>query len=98
MTGDYTFHVFGDLEGQEIDESFTSGPETFSVIEEVSTLEFPEQLATPAPADASASTNSSESSSESSDDTARILGIVGIIVGVVGLGAGVIAVSASRRS
>lgn len=88
VPGDYTFHVFGDLEGQQIDESFTSGPETFSVIEEVSELQFPEQL--PAP-----SSNGSASASESSsDDTARILGIIGIIIGVVGLGVGGLAVAA----
>jgi len=93
VPGDYTFHIFGDLEGQEIDESFTSGPETFSVIEEVNELQFPEQLQAPS---TSGGTPASESSS-SSDDTARALGIVGIIVGVLGLGAGGLAV-ASRRS
>ena len=99
VPGDYTFRVFGDLEGQEIDESFTSGPETFSVIEEVSPLQFPEELAAPARLTAETSATARRAARESSsDDTARILGIVGIIVGVVGLGAGVIAVSASRRS
>ena len=93
VPGDYTFRIFGDLEGQEIDESFTSGPETFSVIEEVDELQFPEQLQAPS---TSGSTPASDSSS-SSDDTARILGIIGIIVGVVGLGAGGLAI-ASRRS
>ena len=93
VPGDYTFRVFGDLEGQEIDESFTSGPETFSVIEEVNELQFPEQLQAPS---TSGGTPASEGSS-SSDDTARALGIVGIIVGVLGLGAGGLAV-ASRRS
>jgi hypothetical protein len=94
VPGDYTFRIFGELEGQQIDESFSSGPETFSVINDPSEIQFPEQLQAPAPA---GDTGSSDSSS-SSDDTARILGIVGIIVGVVGLGAGVIAVAASRRS
>ena len=96
VPGDYTFHIFGDLEGQEIDESFTSGPETFSVIEEVNELQFPEQLQAPSTSGGTRGTPASESSS-SSDDTARALGIVGIIVGVLGLGAGGLAV-ASRRS
>lgn len=92
VPGDYTFRVFGDLEGQEIDESFASGPETFSVIEEVSELQFPQELQAPASAG-----SVSDSESSSSDDSARILGIVGIIVGVIGLGAGGLAI-ASRRS
>jgi hypothetical protein len=93
VAGDYTFRIFGDLEGQQIDEEFTSGPETFSVIGEPSEIQFPEQLAPPATSD-----GSSDSSSESSgDDTARALGIVGIIVGVVGLGFGGLAI-ATRRS
>jgi hypothetical protein len=94
VVGDYTFRIFGDLEGQEVDETFTSGPETFSVIGEPSEIQFPEQLAAPATADGE-SASSSESSS--SDDTARTLGIVGIIVGVIGLGVGGLAV-ATRRS
>jgi hypothetical protein len=93
VPGDYTFRVFGDLEGQEIDESFSSGPETFSVIEEVSELQFPEELKAPS----SAGSESKTSSNSSSDDTARILGIIGIVAGVLGLGAGGLAV-ASRRS
>jgi hypothetical protein len=99
VAGDYTFRIFGELEGQEIDESFSSGPETFSVIEEVSPLQFPEVLQAPAPeGDASSSESpSSDSNSSSSDDTARILAIVGIIVGVIGLGTGVV-VLATRRS
>jgi hypothetical protein len=94
VPGDYTFRIFGDLEGQEIDESFTSGPETFSVIGEPSEIQFPEQLAAPATADGE---SGSSSESSSSDDTARTLGIIGIIVGVVGLAAGVVGVAAAQR-
>jgi len=99
VPGDYTFRVFGDLEGQEIDESFVSGPETFSVIEDVGELQFPEELPSNAElqTEVDALGNGDSSSASSSDDTARILGIIGIIVGVIGLGAGGLAV-ASRRS
>jgi YtkA-like len=40
--GQYTFHVTGSMNGS-IDEVFTSGPETFNDIEEVSGVQFPEQ-------------------------------------------------------
>jgi hypothetical protein len=97
VPGDYTFRVFGDLEGQQVDERFTSGPETFSVIEQVDELQFPEQLEAPAGAGGATNGNSDSTSESTSDDTARILGIIGIILGVIGLGAGGLAV-ASRRS
>ena len=96
VTGDYTFRIFGEIDGQAVDEEFSSGPETFSVIGDPSQIQFPEQLEAPTTAGGTTGGgNSSESSS--SDDTARLLGIIGIIVGVVGLGAGGLAV-ASRRS
>lgn len=41
--GDYSFHIFGAINGEQIDETFTSGPETFGAIEE--RLEFPRQSA-----------------------------------------------------
>ncbi len=40
-TGAYTFHITGEIEGNEIDEEFTSGPETFSEVEPIEPLQFP---------------------------------------------------------
>jgi len=37
--GDYSFHVFGTIEGVAVDETFTSGPDTFGAIQP--RLEFP---------------------------------------------------------
>lgn len=39
--GDYSFHVFGTINGTDVDETFTSGPDTFSTVIDRSTLEFP---------------------------------------------------------
>ena len=39
--GDYTFRVYGAINGSEIDESFTSGPETFGPVEDPAPLQFP---------------------------------------------------------
>ncbi|MDQ3693751.1 MAG: hypothetical protein M3464_08990 [Chloroflexota bacterium] len=39
--GDYTFRIFGEIEGNPIDESFTSSPEGFSGVESRAPLEFP---------------------------------------------------------
>jgi hypothetical protein len=39
--GDYTFRIFGTINGTEIDETFTSGPETFGPVEDPAPLRFP---------------------------------------------------------
>lgn len=40
--GDYTFHIFGEIEGVAIDESFTSSPDTFGSVEAVEATPIPE--------------------------------------------------------
>jgi hypothetical protein len=40
--GDYTFRIYGTIDGTEIDESFTSGPETFSPVADPAPLQFPQ--------------------------------------------------------
>jgi hypothetical protein len=40
-TGAYTFHITGEIDGNEIDETFESGPETFSEVEPIEPLQFP---------------------------------------------------------
>ena len=37
--GDYSYHIFGTIEGVAVDETFTSGPDTFSAVQP--RLEFP---------------------------------------------------------
>lgn len=41
-TGTYTFHIYGEIEGTPIDESFTSSPEGFSEVEPIEPLQFPQ--------------------------------------------------------
>jgi hypothetical protein len=41
--GTYTFHVFGALEGEELDETFTSGEQTFNDVREPTEVQFPAQ-------------------------------------------------------
>ena len=40
-TGAYTFHITGEIDGNEIEETFESGPETFSEVEPIEPLQFP---------------------------------------------------------
>ena len=41
--GDYTFRIFGEIEGIAIDETFTSSPEGFAAVESREPYEFPKQ-------------------------------------------------------
>lgn len=43
--GDYSFHIFGTINGVAIDETFTSGPETFGPMEDPAPLQFPKETA-----------------------------------------------------
>jgi hypothetical protein len=39
--GDYSFRIYGTINGTDIDETFTSGPETFGPVEDPAPLQFP---------------------------------------------------------
>ena len=41
--GRYTFHFFGTIDGEDVDEAFTSGPNTFSEVENPADIQFPQQ-------------------------------------------------------
>ena len=99
VTGDYTFHIFGEIEGTEIDESFESGPGRFDSVGSLDEVAFPA-----APADnaaLSATVQALESrvdavDSGGSDGTARTLGTVGLVAGLVALALGGYAVMKQR--
>lgn len=94
VPGDYTFRITGNINGQKINEEFSSGPETFSVIEDPAEQQFPEEL--PTTKDLSEQIANLDNGGSDSD-TATILAIVGIVAGVVGIAVGGIAL-ATRRS
>ncbi len=91
--GDYTFRIFGTIDGQAVDESFSSGPETFDTVEDVTELQFPDQV--PSNADLSAQIANLDTGGSDSD-TAVILAILGIVAGAVGIGVGGYALAARR--
>lgn len=93
VTGDYTFHIFGEIEGTEIDESFESGPGRFDSVEPLDEVAFPEAPANDASVAKSlqelqAKVDSLDGAGSSSDSTARALGVIGIVAGLAGVGAG----------
>ncbi len=81
--GPYTFHISGEIDGEAIDESFTSGPDTFSEVQDVTGGQFPVQfpstgdLVRDAQAGAGAGTTAT---------IALVLGAAGLLAGLVALG------------
>jgi hypothetical protein len=76
--GTYTFHIFGTLESNKIDEKFTSGPNTFSDANQIHV--YPSVATSPSQADLQAV--------QDNGNRAMTFGLVGIIIGVLGLAVG----------
>ncbi len=102
--GDYSFRIFGSIEGMDVDERFDSGPETFSSVNDVADLQFPDKV--PSPAELQDAVSRLEArvvaleGSSSGEGRANLgigLGIAGLIVGAGGLGVGLAALSRARR-
>ena len=91
--GDYTFRIFGTIEDQEVDESFSSGPETFDSVEDVSELQFPDKV----PSNAELSDQIANLDTVGGDsDTTLFLAIIGIAAGVIGIAVGALAMAQRR--
>jgi hypothetical protein len=82
-TGSYQFHFTGTINGDPVDQKFESGPNTFSDVNPIAALQFPQKLGDPATVQAQLADTQAAASS------ARMLGLVGILVGLVGIALGV---------
>jgi hypothetical protein len=81
--GPYSFRVFGELDGQAIDETFTSGPDTFSEVQDTAGGQFP--VVYPAPGDLARDAEAGAAAAT----TAMVslgLGAAGLIAGLVAIG------------
>jgi hypothetical protein len=91
VVGNYTFHIFGTINGTPIDKTVTSGPTTFDSIADASSVEFP--VAVPATAAIATKVNAvdqragnalaSAQSAKSSASSASVLAIIAIVVAVL---------------
>ena len=85
--GDYTLHLTGNIHGAAVDETATSGPDTFDSPEEPTSIEFPNQV--PSVSELATRIQSVDSRSSSDAQTALYvgagLGLVGIVVGLIAL-------------
>ncbi|MGA9159368.1 MAG: hypothetical protein WB297_00695 [Actinomycetota bacterium] len=107
--GRYTFHFSGTIDGEDVDETFTSGPSTFDDVENPRSVEFPVQDPTTGeladridrevPRLTSSVDDVQASAQAAADDasSARTLGLVGLIVGAAGLVVAIVALVSSRR-
>ena len=88
--GQYRFRFFGTIEGAAVDETFESGPETFSDIAAASELQFPVMVAEPRELE-SAVRGATEASTDADDaaSSARTLALTGVVLGAVGIVTGV---------
>ena len=102
--GKYTVHFTGSIGGQKVDQSFTSGPTTFSEVEDPSPVEIPAKVPTVGEVGQLVQTQGQRLAAQASaaaDDasSARTIGLVGVIVGALGLlTAAAALVLATRRS
>lgn len=110
--GEYTFHITGTVDGEEVDEEVTSGPNTFSEVIDVAEVTFPEvqapsneELATrieresSRASDALAAADALVAAAEDDASSARTIALIAIVVGALGLIAGIAGLTAagSRR-
>jgi hypothetical protein len=81
--GSYTFRITGEIEGTAIDESFTSGPDTFGDIRDVTAGQFP--VAYPPTADIVRDAEAGAAAATTAT-VALVLGAAGLVAGLVALG------------
>lgn len=109
--GSYEFHFVGEVDGEEVDEVFRSGPKTFSDVEDVSAAAFPpvtapsnDELATRIDQEATRTSDAVEAATRAvaaADDeaaSARTVGLAGLVIGALGLLVAIVAVASSRRT
>jgi hypothetical protein len=105
--GSYRFHFTGTIKGQKIDQTFTSGPETFSDIEDPAQVQYPTkqpttgQLATRADRETArmnAALAAARDQAREDAASARTLAVVGLVVGALGLVTGIAALLMRRRT
>lgn len=100
--GKYTFHFTGSIKGQKIDESFTSGPDTFGEVEDPVAAEFPVKDPTTGQLNEKIDREIPRLTSGIGDandaaDGAKTLSYVSLAVGGLGLVVGLIALARGGR-
>lgn len=104
--GDYTFRIRGRVDGERVNEEITSGPSTFSAVEDPSSAAFPpvdtpsnDELATRIETESSktAEVVSAVEAADRAAADARSTAAIGIVVGSIGVIAAIGALALARR-
>jgi hypothetical protein len=104
--GPYTFHFTGSVHGTKIDESLTSGPTTFVVVQDPAEAMFPavntptnDELASRIDQDAArlSAATAAAADAKSAADSTRTVAVIGVLVGIVGLIVAVVALIVARK-
>jgi hypothetical protein len=108
--GKYTFHFTGTVVGVRLDQTMTSGPTTFSEVQDLASTEFPgvnapsnQDLATridqesKRTADTVAAAEAAAASADDAASTARTIAIVGVVLGAIGAIGTIAAIAALAR-
>jgi hypothetical protein len=104
--GAYTFTFSGRVDGQKVNESFTSAPDTFSEVASPAAEEFPVQdptngeLAERIDREVPRLTGQIAAATQAAEDdagTATTVAVVAIVVGALGLILGAVAVASARK-
>ena len=91
VAGAYSFHVTGDIEGTSVDETFSTGPDTFGEPQSVSAAQFPVQF----PGQAELVDDAQRGADAAGQVTiALVLGGLGLVAGLAALG---LSLGARRR-
>ena len=105
--GSYSFHFTGTIKGQKIDQTFKSGPQTFSDIEDPGQVQYPAkqpttgQLATRVDREAGrvdAALAAERDQARDDAASARALAVIGLVVGALGLLVAIAALVLRRRT
>ena len=105
--GSYSFHLNGTIKGQKVDQTFKSGPQSFSDIEDPAQVQYPVkqptggQLATRADRETArvdAALTAERDQAKSDAASARTLAVIGLVVGALGLLVGIAALVLRRRT
>jgi hypothetical protein len=94
--GDYTFHFKGKIGSQAVDQSFSTGPTTFSTVEDPMSAQFPVKAPTTAQLSQRLDNVLPRLGTTSPSSSSRTLGIIGIVVGTLGLIVGGLALARAR--
>ncbi len=90
--GDYTWRIFGDIEGTPVDVSMTSSPDTFSSVQPKAAVAFPAAEPT------AAELRAADTTMAQTVQLALIAGIAGVVLGIIGMVLGVMGIRARGRS